>query len=190
MTLRADHITREHLAWAQWWAFPWHCAHEDWRGDEYPALAALPRAGRLAPGNFAGIATCLPPAPHPIVLRLALATAEQLTLALTLIRGTFNPDAAAALNESHHLWCMRLSKAMPAELLMPEADPLRLLHSWVEPVIWQRLRLRFPRKRVLDIEKATRLLENATSRLNTLLQAVVWRATSTASDPLLPDLNG
>jgi hypothetical protein len=67
------------------------------------------------------------------VLRLALASTEQLNLALTLVHDTFNPEAAAPLSDSHHLWCMRLSKALPPAMLAPDADPLQLLHSWWTP---------------------------------------------------------
>jgi hypothetical protein len=47
---------------------------------------------------------------------------------------------------------------------------------------WQRLRLSFPRPRVLELESLPRL-NNAPGRLDTLWQAVLWRATSsTAND--------
>jgi len=186
MTSRPVNPMSEHLAWAQWWAFPWKYAHEDWRGEKYPAISTLYHLGRLAPGNLTGVATCLPAAPHPTVLRLALASTEQLDLAMTLIHDTFNPEAAAPLSNSHHLWCMRLSKALPPAMLPCDADPLQLLHSWVEPATWQRLRLRFPRERVGDVEKRNISFENASSRLNTLWQAVVWRVTNLASDPTPP----
>ncbi|MCS3511784.1 hypothetical protein M2392_001817 [Pseudomonas grimontii] len=187
MALSPDHPTREHLAWAQWWVFPWKSAHADWKGAEYPAIEALFNRRRSAPDSLTGVTASLPAAPHPTVLRLALSSTEQLNLVLTLVHDTFNPAAVSPLNESHHLWCIRLSKALPPGMLPPHADPLRLLHSWVEPAIWQRLRLRFPRQRVRETERASAPLENANSRLNTLWQAVVWRVTTTASDstPLL-----
>lgn len=179
----------EHLAWAQWWAFPWKYAHDDWKGDKHPAIDAFHHNGCSAPASLTGIAPCLPPAPHPTVLRLALASTEQLNLALTLVHDTFNPQAATPLSDSHHLWCMRLSKALPPAMLAPDADPLQLLHSWVDPTTWQRLRLRFPRERVHQVEQQNLSLENGSSRLNTLWQAVVWRVTTLASDPLPPDSN-
>lgn len=190
MTPRTDHPISEHLAWAQWWAFPWQYAHQDWIDDDYPAIAALYHNERRVPGNFAGVPACLPPAPHPTVLRLALATPDQLSLAMTLVHDTFNPDAAAALSENHHQWCIRLSKAMPPDMLLPDADPLQLLHRWVDPSIWQRLRLRFPHQRVCEVEKKICSLENAHSRLNTLWQAVVWRVTTMTSDTLSPGSKG
>lgn len=189
MTPELDHSMSEHLAWAQWWAFPWRHAHEDWRGDKYPAIKVLYRNRRSAPDDLTGIVACLPPAPHPTVLRLALASTEQLNLALTLVHDTFNPEAATPLSESQHLWCMRLSKALPPTMLSRDADPLQLLSSWVEPETWRRLRLRFPRNRVQAVEKSTVSLENASSRLNTLWQAVVWRVTTLANAPLSPDPN-
>ena len=187
MAPSADLSMREHLAWAQWWAFPWKHAHEDWKCDRYPAVEALFRSGRSAPDALTGVAACLPAAPQPTVLRLALAPKEQLNLALTLVHGTFNPMATAPLSESHHLWCMRLSTALPPIMLPSDADPLQLLHNWIEPATWQRLRLRFPRERVHETEITNTRLENASSRLNTLWQAVVWRITAMANDniPLL-----
>lgn len=185
MTPKIDQPMNEHLAWAQWWAFPLKYAHEDWRDADYTSMDALV----AVPCNFPGIATCLPPPPHATVLRLALASMEQLNLTLRLIHGTFNPHASAALSDSHHQWCTRLSKALPPALLLPDADPLQLLHSWVEPSIWQRLRLRFPRIRVQEAEEKPSI-ESAGSQLNTLWQAVVWRVTTMASDAMPTDSNG
>ena len=190
MTPRIDQPLSEHLAWVQWWAFPWKHAHADWSNGAFSAMDALDRSGGLIPCNLPGIATCLPPAPHATVLRLALASMAQLDLALALIQGTLNnPEASSALSESHQLWCTRISKALPPALLLPDADPLQLLHSWVEPTIWQRLRLRFPRERVREVEKKSPI-ESACSQLNTLLQAVVWRVTTTASDTMPPESKG
>ena len=178
----------EHLIWAQWWAFPWKYAHKDWANDNYPAIDTLYHCGRLAPDNLTGIGACLPTAPHPTVLRLALASTEQLNLALTLVHGTFNPEAAP-LSDSHRLWCLRLSKALPPAMLSLDADPLQLLHNWIEPATWQRLRLRFPRERVRVVEKGNASSENTSSRLNTLWQAVVWRVTTLEDDQMPSDSN-
>lgn len=183
MTPSLDPPLSEHLAWVQWWAFPWKYAHEDWRNDAFSAVGALGRKGGLIPYDLPGIASGLPPAPHATVLRLALASMAQLDLALALIHGTFNPEASSALSDSHQLWCTRIAKALPPALLLPDADPLQLLHSWVEPSIWQRLRLRFPRELVRQAEKKPSF-EGAASQLNTLWQAVVWRVTTTASDTM------
>ncbi len=183
-----DSLMREHLAWARWWVFPWTSAHKDWKGSEYPAIEALFHSRRSAPDTLTGFAACLPAEPHPTVLRLALTSTEQLNLVLTLVHETFNPAAASPLNEAHHLWCTRLSKALPPNMLPPDSDPLGLLHSWLEPAVWQRLRLRFPRQRVRETEITSAPLESANSRLNTLWQAVVWRVTTTENDstPLIP----
>jgi hypothetical protein len=189
MTPSIDQPINEHLAWVQWWAFPLKYAHEDWRDDAFSAMDAFARSGGLLPCPPPGVATCLPPAPHATVLRLALASMEQLDLALTLIHDTFSPQASSTLSESHQLWCTRLSKALPPALLLPDADPLQLLHSWVEPSIWQRLRLRFPRERVRESEKKPPI-KSASSPLNTLWQAVVWRVTTTASDTMPPGSDG
>lgn len=186
MAPRPDHLMREQLAWAQWWAFPWKQAHEDWRGEEYRAIERLFYSGRSAPDNLTGFKACLPAAPHATVLRLALATTDQLNLVLALVNHMFNPQASSPSSESHHQWCMRLSMALHPSMLPPNCDPLRLLHSWVEPATWQRLRLRFPRTRVSEAEIANAPLENASGRLNTLWQAVVWRVTTMTSGNMPP----
>lgn len=190
MTPETEYTMSEHLAWAQWWAFPWRYAHEDWKDGLHAAIDAFYQSGRSVSGAFMGVNACLPPALHPTVLRLALASSEQLDLALTLAHDTFNPQAASPLSESHHLWCRRLSKALPTAMLSPDADPLQLLHSWLEPTIWQRLRLRFPRQRAYGVERGHACLENASSRLSTLWQAVIWRATASPSDSIAPDSYG
>jgi hypothetical protein len=189
MTPESDQPTGEHLAWSQWWASPWSYAHDDWRGDEYPAMDTLYRSGWLAPHSLLGVAACLPPMPNLTVLRLALATKEQLGLALVLIHNTFHPQAASTLSESHHLWCLRLSKTLPPAMLASDTDPLQLLHSWVDAATWQRLRLRFPRERVREVESKGSI-PSVNSQLNTLWQAVVWRITTMANDNVPPDSNG
>lgn len=184
MTPWLDHPLYEHLAWARWWAFPWESAHEDWKGDDYRAIETLFRRGRSAPDKLAGYTVCLPADPNTTVLRLALASREQLNLMLALVHDTFNPEDSALLADSHHQWCMRLSKALPLAILPPGSDPLQLLHSWVEPATWQRLRLRFPRKCVVEVETTNLPLGVPGNRLDTLWQAVVWRATTSAGDDM------
>ncbi|AZE82139.1 type III secretion protein HrpD [Pseudomonas orientalis] len=180
MTPRLD----EHLAWARWWAFPWESAHEDWKGNDYPALESLFRRGQSAPHTLTGYAACLPADPHTTVIRLALASREQLNLMLALVHDIFNPEDSALLTDSHHQWCKRLSKALPPAILPPGSDPLRLLHSWVEFATWQRLRLRFSRKSVVEVETANLALGVTGNRLDTLWQAVVWRATTLDSEDM------
>jgi hypothetical protein len=178
----------EHLAWARWWALPWMSSHEDWRSfGQYPAIDGFYRCRQVMASTIEGIAPCLPPAHHPTVLRLALASSEQLDLALALIDSVCRPAIAAPLSEHQHLWCMRLSKALPPDMLLPDDDPLQLLRTWVEPATWQRLRLRFPCQRVLELEKNPLSLENAYNRLDTLWQAVVWRVTTMTHEKAQPD---
>lgn len=177
MALSLEHTTSENLAWVRWWAFAWHCAHQDWR-SQYPEIDLADRNGALVINTLAGISSCLPPPPQHAVLRLAHASTEQLDLALTLIHNIVDPAAAPVLSESHQRWCMSLSKALSPDMLLPDSDPFQLLRIWVGPATWQRLRLRFPCKRVFEIEKHIPAGENATNRLMTLWQAIVWRATS------------
>lgn len=168
----------EHLAWVRWWAYPWKNSHRDWQRQDEPrgidVLDAI-RASTL------DIPPCLPPEPQHSQLRLVLASAGQLELMLALIRGTFSPGGATQLTEDHQQWCARLSKALSPEMLLPQSDPLQLLRAWVDPATWERLRLRFPRSRVLEMEHNTGPLPMLNGRLNTLWQAVIWRATTTGT---------
>ncbi|WP_231998945.1 type III secretion protein [Pseudomonas cedrina] len=113
--------------------------------------------------------------PDPALLQLAIASGEQLDLGLALIDGICRPAYAAALDAHHLLWCNSLSKALPPDLVQPDNDPLQLLRSWISPATWQRLRLRFPRRRVLELEDKPPSLNGSHSRLDTLWHAVVWR---------------
>lgn len=184
MTTRLDHQFHEYLSWARWWVFPWETAHDDWKGADYPVIETLLRSGQSVPDKLLGYAACLPANPHPTVIRLALASREQLNLMLALVHHTFNPQDSALLTDIHHQWCVRLSKALPPVILPPDSDLLQLLHSWIEPATWQRLRLRFPRKCVVEVE-TTNLPHGITgNRLDTLWQAVVWRATTLTSDDM------
>lgn len=182
MTPRLDHPLHDHLAWARWWAFPWESAHEDWKGSDYAAIETLFRRGQSAPDKLTGYAACLPADPNTTVIHLALASKDQLNLMLALVHGTFTPRGSTLLSDSHHQWCMRLSKALLPAMLPPGSDPLQLLHSWVEPTTWQRIRLRFAHKYVAEVEAKKLPFEFTGNRLDTLWQAVVWRATTLASD--------
>ena len=190
MMPKIEYPLSEHLAWVQWWACPWQNAHEDWKEGQHATFNTLYQGKQPVWGVFMGVKACLPPATNPTVLRLALASSEQLDLALTLAHDTVNPHAAPTLSESHHHWCRRLSKALPPAMLSPDADPLQLLLSWLDPPIWQRLRLRFPRQRTYEVEKKSICLENTSNRLSTLWQAVVWRVTSLPSDSTPPGTHG
>ncbi len=167
------HAMSEQLAWARWWAYPWKHSHADWRTD--PAINALYRTNGLPTVAINGITPCLPPRAHSTVLQIALASTEQLNLMLELIHNILNPDTTTQLSESHYLWCVRLSRALPHEIRVAEENPLRSLRSWVDPLTWQRLRLRFPCEPVREIEEKTIEPGNRPSQLDTLWQAVVWR---------------
>lgn len=167
------HAMSEQLAWARWWAHPWKYSHADWRSD--PAINALYRTNGLTTIAINGITPCLPPRAHSTVLQIALASAEQLDLMLALIHSILNPATATQLSESHYLWCVRLSRALPQGIRVPEENPLRSLRSWVDPLTWQRLRLRFPCEQVREMEEKAIETLNRPSQLDTLCQAVVWR---------------
>ncbi|MEX5553298.1 type III secretion protein [Pseudomonas pergaminensis] len=136
----------EALAWAQWWFSPWSQAHEEW--DELSQCIGLDdlwRAQHSRASVALNIAPCLPLPPQGAVLQLALASAEQLQQMLALLGHICHRPVDGAVSDAQHLWCLRLSKAITLEALLPgDADPLHLLQAWVEPAVWQRLRLRFP----------------------------------------------
>lgn len=181
----------EHLAWVQWWACPWQSAHADWGAfDENPALKALYRSEHMQASARLGIAPLLAPMPNTTVLRLTLLSGEQLQRMLLLIDQVSCPVAGGPLNEEELLWCQRFSKALPpSNLLFDYEDPLQLLHHWVDPATWQRLRLRFARQRVLALEQQAHLRHDSSSRLDTLWQAVVWRITTLTNDDVRSQSN-
>lgn len=185
--MRQSTRTMSNLAWVQWWATPWLYSSEDWRTvDEHAALSMLYHSRHLRVGKIYGVAPCLPPTPQPTLLQLALASPDQLDLVLALIDSTCRPTYASALNENLQQWCNRLSKALPPDMLLPDDAPLQLLRTWVNPATWQRIRLRFPRRRVLDLEKKSLALGDSYSRLDTLWHAVVWRIATINSDGKAP----
>ena len=175
----------EELAWAHWWACPWEQAHSDWQTT--PTLT-LPKA--LARHHHARLSTlfqiepCLPPLPTPALLQLAQADTAQRDLTLMLVNGVCYPSQEPRLDDEHNLWCQRLIKALSPNPISVNTDaPLHYLRAWVDPAVWQRLRLGFSRGRVLELEQHPRLLDNG-SRMNTLWQAAIWRAISaTNNDP-------
>lgn len=178
----------EQLNWVQWWAFPWRSAHADWKvADKYRALDALCRSNHALASTTLGIPPCLPATPHVTVLRLALASKAQLELMLALLSDTCHRPIDGVLSENQHLWCLSLSKALnPNTVLSHDDDPLQLLRAWVEPTVWQRLRLRFARHRVLALEQKNADFYDVHNRLDILWQAVVWRVTTTTNDERLP----
>ncbi len=149
-------------------------------------MNVLYRSRHLWVGRIYGVAPCLPPTPQPTLLQLALASPDQLDLVLELIDSTCRPTQTSALNENLHQWCNRLSKALPADMLLPDDDPLQLLRTWVCPATWQRIRLRFPRPRVLDLERKALALGDSYNRLDTLWHAVVWRIATINNDGKAP----
>jgi hypothetical protein len=166
----------EQLAWAQWWARPWMSSHDDWRTpDKYPAINMLCISGASVAYPVEGVTPSLPPAPNSTVLRLALASTQQLDFVLALIENTCNPMAMLQLEDNHDIWCRRLAKALLPHMLSPGEDPLQLLRIWVETPVWQRLRFLFPYQRIIDLEKSPPSYQIEMGRLDTLWQAVVWR---------------
>lgn len=173
----------EHLAWAQWWACPLRGAHPDWQVAGAPSLpTSLQRSHPAQVNALFQIHPCLPPFPSPALLQLLHATGEQRELMLMLIKGVYHASPDSLLSQEQQLWCRRLAKALaPSPTLDASDDPLHYLRAWVEPAVWQRLRLSFARERVLALETLPRLSDSH-SRLNTLWQAALWRVTGAAHD--------
>ncbi|AZE64950.1 hypothetical protein SAMN05216475_0157 [Pseudomonas synxantha] len=174
----------DHLAWAQWWASPWLSSHPEATSTHaYDAVLPLCRSRPGLACAALGIEPCLPPAPCATVLGLALASPEQIDLAIALLDLTCHPNLDSPLCDEHRKWCERLAKALhPGALLQPDDDSLQLLRAWVEPAVWQRLRLRLVPHRVQAIESTYLSLDDAHGRLNTLWQAIVWRIAATHSE--------
>jgi hypothetical protein len=177
------------LAWVRWWTAPWAFCHNDWKiVDKYFELRERHRNYPIVGvGNLYGITPCLPVKPQPTLLKLALASTDQLELALALIDSTCRRTLMSILDESQNQWASRLSKVLPPDMLRHDDDPLQLLRIWVSSETWQRIRLRFPRQRVLDLEKKTFSLGDSFNRLDTLWQAVVWRIAPFNSDGNAPE---
>ncbi|MDP9032785.1 MAG: type III secretion protein, partial [Pseudomonadota bacterium] len=100
------------------------------------------------------ITPCLPPSPSPALLHLVQASPPQRDRMLTLIGSVCQPVRDHLLEEDEYLWCQRLAKALPADSrVLNTDDPLQYLRAWVEPAVWQRLRLGFANQRVVDLER-------------------------------------
>ncbi|OPA97711.1 hypothetical protein BFW88_03110 [Pseudomonas fluorescens] len=169
----------EPLAWARWWFYPWNHAHDGWEELKSVRVDALCRAEHVRASIALNIAPSPPPPPHLTILRLALASNEQLQQMLALLGHICHSSFDGAVSEAQHLWCMRLSKAITVDTLLPsDADPLQLMLVWVDPAVWQRLRLRFAPQRVLQLEAQRPALHETHGRLDTLWKALVWRVTS------------
>ena len=171
------------LRWVRWWAFPWENAHIDWFTRKgFIETAALSRAHHARASRLFEIEPELPPPASTVLLQLVLASAQQQDLILTLVNEVYNAPHDNRLNQEQLLWCQRLAKALPPT---PEpvsiGDPLQFLRAWVAPAIWQRLRLSFARPRVLELEQHPKPADTPT-RLDTLWQAAIWRATSPTVD--------
>lgn len=164
---------READAWAQWWALAWRHAHPDWISTAQvdPALA---RNQHASLGKAFAIVPCLPGKPSASLIYLALAQPEQHDFMLQLVATVCCPMLASPLDAPRHLWCQRLAKALrPQGWLKKNDDALQLLRVWVEPPVWQRLRLRFAPARVMALEQQP-LPEIPPTRLQLLWQAVLW----------------
>lgn len=174
------------LSWAKWWACPWGSAHTDWLTlTGFVETATLSRSHHVRASNLFGIKPELPPPMSAALLRLVRATPQQRDLILTLVNEVYNAPHDSRLSQEQLLWCQRLAKALPpGPAPLSIDDPLHYLRAWVTPAIWQRLRLSFAHRRVLELDQSPKL-EDAQGRLDILWQAAIWRATSTSIDDAL-----
>ncbi len=183
-----NHSRNEQLAWAQWWAWPWLNAHTDWRERVGAGISpALYRGQHQLINASLGIEPCLARLPSTALLRLVQASLSQRNLMLELVDCVCRSTGAALLSEEQQVWCQRLAKALPPDLRRNNTeDPLQYLRDWVEPAVWQRLRLGFPYQRVMSIEQQPVPVDNH-GHLSTFWQAVIWRGTSVPGNAALPE---
>ncbi|MDL2188322.1 type III secretion protein [Pseudomonas sp. ChxA] len=131
-----------------------------------------------------GIDPCLPVAPSAALLQLVLEPAQRRDLILALVGAVYQVKASTPLSQDLQLWCVRLTKAlMPNTLQISTQDPLHYLRAWVEPSVWQRLRLSFDRQRVLALEVTPRLSETH-DKLETIWKAAIWRTGASNNEPV------
>lgn len=181
----------EARTWVRWWAFAWHHAHPDWEGD---FLATLPTRQRqkialnhhVAASKCFNISPCLPCHPSAALCQLVFAKPGQHELTLAIAHAICRPAQPTGLDSVQTLWCQRLAKALrPSNWLDDDDDVLQLLRAWVEPAVWQRMRLRYSKKRVITLEKKA-VFSIPLVKLETLWQAALWQAHTLAPAPLLP----
>ena len=175
--------------WACWWASPWSRSHQDWWPFDLdsPAAKTLCRGRHERISVELGITPCLPILPSPALLHLVLASTAQRELMLALVDGIYAPQHDSALSMDQREWCAHLSMALPPTSHKVTEDPLHHLRSWVGPTIWQRLRLSFARQRVQQLESAHQ--RPAAGKLDTVWQAVIWRASALNNNAPLPAEN-
>lgn len=159
-------------AWVQWWALPWRYAHPHWHIlDASPALLRNQHAGA---SKSLGIAPCLPCAPTTSLMQLALAQPAHYDALLQRVERICRTTPSAARDDTQRLWCQRLARALHTQdWLEPADDPLQLLRAWLEPPVWQRLRLRFAPARIETLEQKP-VPAISPAKLRTLWQTVLW----------------
>ena len=179
-------MTHDNLTWAKWWACPWLDSPHDWPPftPSWPYSKTLCQSQHAAMATALGIAPCLPVEPSPALLQLVLEPAQRRDLILALVGGVYQIKTHTPLSQDLQLWCARLSKAlMPNTLKISTEDPLHYLRAWVEPSVWQRLRLSFDRHRVLALEQTPRLSETH-DKLETIWKAAIWRTGASNNEPV------
>ena len=171
----------ESTRWMQWWAHPWSHAHPDWpdgglAGWPHEHVHAMARSQHARAAKAFAIEPCLPCRPFPALLYLAFAQSSQQDFVLALVDHTCRPSRPTCLSAEQQLGCQRLAKALRAHTWLEQKDdPLQLLRAWVEPAIWQRLRLRFACPRIMALEHHP-VLSISPTKLQTFWQAIIWRA--------------
>lgn len=181
----------EACMWAHWWAFAWHHTHPDWDYTSISTLLpehsqALARSQHVAASKRFCISPCLPSYPTTALLRLVFTQPAQHDLTLALVNNICRPMLPTSLEPEQNLWCLRLAKALRSSNWLDDTDDvLQLLRAWVEPAVWQRLRLRYPRDRVVTLEEKS-VLALSPVKLETLWHAALWQAREQNSAPPPP----
>jgi hypothetical protein len=170
--------------WVHWWYTAWRQAEEEWcppalRFLDKSRLDALARSRHAALGRSFGITPCTPPRPKPAVQSMICGDPRVRSLTYALVDAICAPvSSRAILAQEQRQWCQSIAKSLrPGHWLGDGADSLVLLRAWLGDAAWERVRLQFPRSRILALEDhPLPLPQPPASRLDTLWQSAYWKA--------------
>lgn len=179
------------LRWLRWWAIDcWLTAQHQWREAEFyrlgdQQLILLARTHHRLFCERLQLSPLIAPV-DPVLLQLLLLPAAQRELALRLeAEVCWRGSTQATLLPEQQRWCRRIAQAMRPGLWLPvtlgiptpcaDVNGLWLLRQRSGAQCWPRVRLAFPKDRVLIVEQLP-MMADFPQRLLPLWQAAVWYA--------------